>query len=134
MRVLFFLITLVASAQALSSSLYQKRGGSDVCSNVKCSVSFPNPVGGNSVDFGDMSEFILLDSPFANAKCVFCLLIDQCTCLSGIPSLVKSNSVLVAAAAVFGSSKVTDYITNEVSCPSFFAPPGIFLSIELLPS
>ena len=118
MRVLFYLVALAVGAQALSS---QKRAGSDVCSNLKCPVSLANPVSGKSVDFGNMSEFTLLYLSFVVAQCGRYPLVDQCACLSGIPSLVGSDPILVAAASVFGTSKIRDYITNEVSHPPSFA-------------
>lgn len=67
MRVLFYLAALVAGAQALSSPLHQKRGGSDVCSNLKCPISFANPVDGKPMNFGNMSETILLCPSFVSA-------------------------------------------------------------------
>lgn len=64
MRVLFPLVALVASAHALSSSLYQKRGGVDSCSNVECGVSFASPLNGKAIDFGNLGEAILVDPSF----------------------------------------------------------------------
>jgi len=88
------LIALVAGVQALVNPLHQKRGGgSDVCSNVGCSVSFDNPYSGKPQGFGGY---------------------DQCTCLSAIPSLINSNSVLHSAATVFGNSKVSNWLTDKV--------------------
>lgn len=55
MRVLFSLVALIAGAQALSNPL-KRGGGSDVCSNTGCPVSFANPVTGKSTDFGTYSE------------------------------------------------------------------------------
>jgi len=93
MRVFLSLVALVAGAQALSSSLYQKRGGVDTCANVDCSVDFSNPVGGKTLNFGN---------------------IKSCLCLSGIPSFVKSDSALSKASIFVGSSKVSDFITSQV--------------------
>ena len=64
MRVIFPLVALVAGAQALSSSLYQKRGGTDLCSNVGCSVAMANPLTGKSITFGNIGEIILADLYF----------------------------------------------------------------------
>ncbi|KAF9786666.1 hypothetical protein BJ322DRAFT_664639 [Thelephora terrestris] len=94
MRVFFSLVALVAGAQALSNPLNQKRGGgSDVCSSSGCSLSFDNPVTGKTTNFGNY---------------------DQCTCLSQVNSVVKSNSMLSTAASIFGNNKVSDYISNHV--------------------
>lgn len=93
MRMLFSLVVLVAGAQALTNPSFEKRGGSDTCPHVRCPVSFPNPTNGNSINFGNM---------------------DQCTCLSQVSSIVKSNSALSYAASVFGNSKVNDFISNQV--------------------
>lgn len=134
MRVLFSLVALFATAQALSSPLHIKRGGSDVCSNLECSVSFTNPVTGKPVDFGGMSEPIPLYSSFASTQSAFCLLVDQCACLSGVSSLLESNSALVEAVSVFGSLKVTEYISEEVSRLLFFTSPHIILSVQSSPS
>lgn len=75
MRVLFPLVALLAGAQALSSSLYQKRGGLDVCSNVECSVSLPNPLTGKTINFGKIGEITLVDPSLVlsdqNAQPVF---------------------------------------------------------------
>lgn len=135
MRVLFPLVALVVGAQALSSSLYQKRGGTDMCCNIGSPVALTNPLTGKSMTFGNLGEIILVD-PFYllsdnSAEHVLSLSVDECTCLSGIPSLIKSNSVLSAASLVVGSSKVTDFVTSKVSQPPFFAPP-VFRSIGLL--
>jgi len=62
MRVSLSLVALVAGAQALSSSLYQKRGGVDTCANVKCSVDIPNPLTGKTTAFGGIGEIILFSS------------------------------------------------------------------------
>jgi len=40
-------------------------------------------------------------------------------CLSQIPTLVKTNPILVAASLVVGTSKVTNFITGLVSHPPF---------------
>ena len=40
-------------------------------------------------------------------------------CLSQIPTLVKSNPILIAASLVVGNSRVTSFITNLVSHPPF---------------
>lgn len=93
MRVLF-LVALVAGAQALTSPSLQRRGGgSDTCGHVNCGVSFSNPYGGGPLNFGN---------------------IDQCACLSNVPSLVKSNSALSKASSVFGDSKVSDFINSKI--------------------
>lgn len=63
MRVLFPLVALLAGAQALSSSLYQKRSGLDVCAFIDASCDFPNPVNGKPISFGHIGEIILLDPP-----------------------------------------------------------------------
>jgi len=91
--VFFSFAVLLAGVQAMSSSLYQKRAALDVCSNVGCSVSLPNPLDGKTIKFGDL---------------------NVCLCLSGIPGLVKSDPILLAASLIVGSSKVTDYITSQV--------------------
>ena len=58
MRVFFPLVALVAGAHALSSSLYQKRGGLDTCSNIGSSVTINNPVSGKPINFGNIGEII----------------------------------------------------------------------------
>ena len=116
MRVSLSLVALVAGAQALSSSLYQKRGGVDTCANVKCSVDISNPLNGKTTPFGDIGEnhpfFFLSDN---SAERVFLpLSVDTCLCLSGIPSFVNSNSVLKTASSVMGSSTVSNFINSKV--------------------
>jgi len=64
MRVFFPLAALLAGAQALSSSLYQKRAGVDICANIDCSVTLPNPLTGKSMAFGNISEITPI-SPFS---------------------------------------------------------------------
>ena len=64
MRVFIPLVALLAGAQALSSSLNQKRGGLDVCSNVNVAVVLPNPLTGRPIPFGQMSEITLVDPVF----------------------------------------------------------------------
>lgn len=93
MRVLFSLVALVAGAHALTAPHVGKRGGSDTCSNLKCSVSLPNPTNGKSMDFGSFNE---------------------CACLSQVSSIVKSNYALSNAVSVCGDSKVNDFISNQI--------------------
>ena len=61
MRVLFSLVVLAAGAQALSTSLYQKRSAVDFCANLGCSVSFPNPHSGQPTHFGNLGEITIVE-------------------------------------------------------------------------
>lgn len=85
MRVFFPLAALLAGAQALSSSLYQKRAGVDICANVGCSVALPSPLTGKSIAFGDIGEITPV-APFflpdRSAQRVFLVSFGRRVCVS----------------------------------------------------
>ena len=58
MRVLLSFLALLAGAQALSSSLYAKRSGFDVCAYIDTSFALPNPHTGSLISFGQISKII----------------------------------------------------------------------------